>query len=231
MKIYIKTAADKLLALEVEASDSVENLKSKIQESESQLVESITFNGVPLMDGQTLHTYNLEKEAIVSVSLKPKAEEQPTKCLAGCGFFGTPKFQNYCSKCFTTKNPVQKPIVHTPTASTTPLATASTPVNTVKTATPTANTEPTPVATTAAATAPAATPTTPVPQELGTQTRCGQCNKRVGLTAVQCRCGNHYCSRHRMPEEHTCNFDYKGLQRDILSKSNPQVVASKVVKI
>jgi len=132
MKIYIKTAADKLLALEVEASDSVENLKSKIQESESQLVESITFNGVPLMDGQTLHTYNLEKEAIVSVSLKPKAEEQPTKCLAGCGFFGTPKFQNYCSKCFTTKNPAQKPIIHTPTASTTPLATASTPVNTVK---------------------------------------------------------------------------------------------------
>ena len=46
-----------------------------------------------------------------------------------------------------------------------------------------------------------------------------------------CRCGNSYCIKHRMPEDHNCTFDYEKLGKDIIDKNNPQVVCEKVIKI
>lgn len=61
--------------------------------------------------------------------------------------------------------------------------------------------------------------------------RCPVCNKKLGLIDYTCRCGNTFCIKHRMPEEHQCSFDYHELGKVILDKKNPQVVADKLVKI
>ena len=39
--------------------------------------------------------------------------------------------------------------------------------------------------------------------------RCFHCNKKVGLTAIQCKCGNIYCNKCRYPLQHNCTYDYK----------------------
>jgi len=61
--------------------------------------------------------------------------------------------------------------------------------------------------------------------------RCLSCKKKVGLTGFTCRCGGLFCSIHRYSDKHECNFDYKALGAEEISKSNPVVVAQKVAKI
>ncbi|CAM8978488.1 unnamed protein product [Rhodiola kirilowii] len=58
--------------------------------------------------------------------------------------------------------------------------------------------------------------------------RCGTCNKRVGLTGFKCRCGNLFCSMHRYSDKHNCSFDYKGAAREAIEKANPVVKAEKL---
>ncbi|KAI3939847.1 hypothetical protein MKW98_029623 [Papaver atlanticum] len=58
--------------------------------------------------------------------------------------------------------------------------------------------------------------------------RCFSCNKKVGLTGIKCKCGSVFCSLHRYPEKHSCDFDYKGVGRESLAKLNPQVKADKI---
>nr|XP_023928585.1 putative zinc finger A20 and AN1 domain-containing stress-associated protein 8 [Quercus suber] len=50
---------------------------------------------------------------------------------------------------------------------------------------------------------------------------CKCCNKKVGLTGFECRCGNVFCGIHRYPEKHACNVDFKAIGRDVLVKQNP----------
>ncbi|XP_026377937.1 zinc finger A20 and AN1 domain-containing stress-associated protein 1-like [Papaver somniferum] len=54
------------------------------------------------------------------------------------------------------------------------------------------------------------------------------CNKKLGLTAVKCKCEPVFCSAPRYPEKHSCEFDYKGVGRETLAKFNPQVKADKI---
>lgn len=61
--------------------------------------------------------------------------------------------------------------------------------------------------------------------------RCFQCKKRTGLTGFKCRCGNNFCSGHRLAESHECSFDYKTVQRAQLAEANPVIQAAKVQKI
>jgi hypothetical protein len=61
--------------------------------------------------------------------------------------------------------------------------------------------------------------------------RCTQCNKRVGLTGFECRCGGLYCQIHRYSDEHNCTFDYKQLGSEEIRKNNPAVRGEKVQKL
>lgn len=61
--------------------------------------------------------------------------------------------------------------------------------------------------------------------------RCFSCRKKVGLTALPCRCGYVYCGVHRMATDHNCDFDYKTHARSVLAGANPLVAAAKVNKI
>ena len=57
------------------------------------------------------------------------------------------------------------------------------------------------------------------------------CKKKLSILDFECRCGNLYCSLHRLPEQHDCEFDFETLGKNILDKKNPQVVAEKIIKI
>lgn len=83
----------------------------------------------------------------------------------------------------------------------------------------------------AAAASPAATAEeTPEPKKKPTN-RCWSCNKKVGLTGFHCRCDGVFCGVHRYSDKHDCQFDYKALGREQLTKANPTVAAEKLERI
>ena len=61
--------------------------------------------------------------------------------------------------------------------------------------------------------------------------RCLVCKKKVGLTAISCRCGGLFCSIHRYSDKHDCDFDYKAMGKKEISEANPVVKAKKIDKI
>ncbi|KAF5447824.1 hypothetical protein F2P56_033345 [Juglans regia] len=61
--------------------------------------------------------------------------------------------------------------------------------------------------------------------------RCSSCNKRVGLTGFNCRCGDLFCAVHRYSDKHGCPFDYRTAARDAIAKANPVIKAEKLDKI
>lgn len=58
--------------------------------------------------------------------------------------------------------------------------------------------------------------------------KCVICKKKVGLLGYECKCGNIYCSLHRMPEDHQCKIDYKTEGKDKLRVNNPLIINDKI---
>ncbi|KAK2523781.1 Zfand5, partial [Columba livia] len=61
--------------------------------------------------------------------------------------------------------------------------------------------------------------------------RCFMCRKKLGLTGIDCRCGNLFCGLHRYSDKHNCPYDYKAEAAEKIRKENPVVVAEKVQRI
>ncbi len=66
-----------------------------------------------------------------------------------------------------------------------------------------------------------------------TSSKCNleECNKKLQLTDFKCKCNNIYCSKHRLPETHSCNYDYKTSGRDLLNKQNQPFIANKFLHL
>lgn len=68
-------------------------------------------------------------------------------------------------------------------------------------------------------------------QLIAVANRCSGCHRKVGLTGFRCRCGELFCGKHRYSDRHDCSFDYKTAGRITISRDNPLVRASKIVRI
>lgn len=176
----------------------------------------------------------------------------PSICKMGCGFFGNHSLGGMCSKCHKesvlNKTLSNEQLGTETSSSQTPSQTnieqgkqtskASLhkdivkPVETVsekkkdgeESGTSTASTS----STTAEDSASGSNDKPPAPKK---RNRCFSCRKRVGLTGMECRCGEIFCGLHRYSDKHNCPFDYKADGRKRLAQENPMIIGEKIKKI